>query len=370
MLQQIWDWILQTAALFVTPDWGALIALLPVGIFALVVVWLVVTIRRFRSAAPARRGKGRVTPKTPAGIHMPGPSFAPIFGAIGTALLMFGFVYGGLFLVLGAIGLALTLLYWLAEGIRNYDHDHGTTVPQLPAVVSDGPPPGVHMPGPSFRPILGALGTALLLFGLVYGGWLLAAGVIALVLTLLGWGRDAMHEYDRTVDADRTGHLANGPFPRVPAALLWVIAVVFVGGTLLQTGVLPPKPANGAGGAAGSPGPSAGASAPAPSSGGGGTPSGPPQPTGDVTIHAQNIAFLDTAVTGPAGKPFTIVFVNEDPSTSHNVDIKDASGKQVFQGEIFPGVATKVYDVPALPAGSYPFVCTVHASMTGTLTIQ
>ena len=42
----------------------------------------------------------------------------------------------------------------------------------------------------------------------------------------------------------------------------------------------------------------------------------------------------------------------------------------MFKGEIFSGVATKVYDVPALDAGSYAFVCTVHPTMTGTLTVQ
>jgi len=42
----------------------------------------------------------------------------------------------------------------------------------------------------------------------------------------------------------------------------------------------------------------------------------------------------------------------------------------VFKGEVFPGVATKTYDVPALTAGSYTFSCTVHPSMTGTLTVQ
>jgi plastocyanin len=29
-----------------------------------------------------------------------------------------------------------------------------------------------------------------------------------------------------------------------------------------------------------------------------------------------------------------------------------------------------VYDVPALPAGSYTFACTVHPNMTGSITAQ
>ena len=93
---------------------------------------------------------------------------------------------------LGVLALVLTLLYWLAEGIRIYDHDVGSTVPALPAAIHDGPPPGVHMPGPSFRPILGAIGMAMLMAGLVFGGWLLLAGVLALILTLVGWLVDAV----------------------------------------------------------------------------------------------------------------------------------------------------------------------------------
>ena len=37
-------------------------------------------------------------------------------------------------------------------------------------------------------------------------------------------------------------------------------------------------------------------------------------------------------------------------------------------GDLVTGVATTTYNVPALKAGTYPFVCTVHANMTGTLT--
>ena len=48
----------------------------------------------------------------------------------------------------------------------------------------------------------------------------------------------------------------------------------------------------------------------------------------------------------------------------------DAAGGDAFKGDIFPGVATKVYDVPAIPAGTYTFVCFVHPSMTGTITLK
>ncbi len=46
------------------------------------------------------------------------------------------------------------------------------------------------------------------------------------------------------------------------------------------------------------------------------------------------------------------------------------TGEVVFQGEIFTGVGTKTYDIPALPAGTYAFVCTVHPNMVGVLTIK
>ena len=63
-----------------------------------------------------------------------------------------------------------------------------------------------------------------------------------------------------------------------------------------------------------------------------------------------------------------IAFDNQDPNIPHNVEIKDGGGATVFNGEIFPGVAQRTYDVPALPAGAYTFLCTVHPNMTGTLT--
>ncbi len=70
--------------------------------------------------------------------------------------LFLGLVFGGLALWIGATLMVVTLLFWLREAIRDYDHNEPPQL--LPAVVHQGPPPGVHMPGPSIRPFLGALG--------------------------------------------------------------------------------------------------------------------------------------------------------------------------------------------------------------------
>jgi cytochrome c oxidase subunit II len=101
----------------------------------------------------------------------------------------------------------------------------------------------------------------------------------------------------------------------------------------------------------------------------------PPAPSGAATgqvleLVAQNLAFGSTALQAPAGKAFTIHFVNQDASVPHNVEIKDAAGAQVFKGSLLTGPGDVSYTVPALAAGSYTFNCTVHPNMTGTLTVQ
>jgi cytochrome c oxidase subunit 2 len=108
-----------------------------------------------------------------------------------------------------------------------------------------------------------------------------------------------------------------------------------------------------------------GQATPAPSASGGET--GPV-----LEISALNVAFEQTSLTAPADTPFQISFDNKDNGVPHNVAIhKDSpTGQEVFKGKIFNGPDKQVYDVPALPAGGYAFICSVHPNMTGTLTVQ
>ena len=90
--------------------------------------------------------------------------------------------------------------------------------------------------------------------------------------------------------------------------------------------------------------------------------------TGGTTVVAKDIAYQPTSLTIPAATATAITFDNQD-AAPHNIAIKDASGAQVFKGEIV--TQTKVtYSVNALPAGTYGFWCEVHPNMTGALTVQ
>jgi len=89
-----------------------------------------------------------------------------------------------------------------------------------------------------------------------------------------------------------------------------------------------------------------------------------------IELGAKDIAFTATDLQAPADQAFTIHFKNDDASVPHDVEIKDGGGNVAFKGDIVTGPAETNYSVPALPAGTYTFVCTVHPNMTGTLTVQ
>ena len=362
MIEQLWSDLIEFTTQFVIPDWGALISLLPVFLTIPVFLYITWTIYKWATAGPKRSGKRRLPPVAPPGIHMPGPSFAPFVAAAGMFLLVFGLVAGGIWLAVGGVALVLTLLYWGREALRDYDGipasaGQPVAVGMLPAPAGT-PPEGVHIPPPSFRPILVAIAMTILVAGLIVGGWLILVGFGAIVITGVGWLLDARKEYVAVERADHTGHLDMGGAPKWPKATFAGLAVLVAIGLVFSSGLLPNSQtgteAAPSGEAAG------GGGAPAPAS------EAPEVPAADVTIIAANIDFTTKDVTAPADAPFTIAFDNQD-TVPHDVVIKDDSGGTVFQGEIVTGPKAIVYDVPALPAGGYTFVCSIHPNMTGSL---
>jgi plastocyanin len=350
--------ILDLLTPIVTPDWGALISLIPIGLLLLVLAWFALTVRRFATAGPARRAPARVAPVAPAHIHMPGGSIAPIVLAMGLFLLFFGIVVGGLPLIAGVVLLVLTLLIWGREAVRDYQHVE--PVQMLPAVVHQGPPPGVHMPGPSIRPLMGALGMAALFGGLVAGGPILLIAVIFLIWTLLGWLVDFTAEFRKVEDADRTGHLENIPSRGWPMAGLELFVAIFVVVAVVQSGFLSSLGASAAG-------PGASGASPAASGGAGGG------PTADASVVAKDVKFATHDLSVGSGKAFTIQLQNQDPpGVQHNIQIRKSDGSVIEDQQPIDGGKTIVYQYKALQPGTYTFICKIHPfpDMTGTLTVK
>jgi plastocyanin len=355
--------VLDTLSIFVMPDWKALIALLPVLLALLFLAWFALTFRKFATLGPTRRAPARISPITPASVHMPGGSVAPIVVAFGGFALFLGVVLGGIWLAVGGVVLVMTLLVWMRDALRDYDHLEAAST--LPALIHEGPPPGVHMPGPSIRPLMGALGSAALLGGLVVGGWVLILAVIFLVYTLLGWLFDATAEYRKTVEADTTGHLENIPTIGLPIRTLQVFALAFVLLGLAQAGVFPTGPAAGD---TGTPGASGAPAASDQAGGGGGG-----APAGALLVDAQGFAFIEKTLDAPAGQPFTIYFTNKDPAgTPHDVELRASDGSVLKKQPPTDGGTSQAYTYDALQPGTYTYICSIHPipAMTGTLTVK
>jgi cytochrome c oxidase subunit 1 len=68
-----------------------------------------------------------------------------------------------------------------------------TPTPEAPEGHPDDGP--THVPGPSFWPILLALGIAMSLIGVITKIEVVVIGLIIVVASLTGWVREARHEY-------------------------------------------------------------------------------------------------------------------------------------------------------------------------------
>jgi len=176
--------------------------------------------------------------------------------------------------------------------------------------------------------------------------------------------------------------------PTPPLALLAALAAVAI--AACSSGAAPawtyapapsttPAPSGAAsGGPSGSPASASVAPSVAPSAAGSAASSGSPGAvTLTITAHpgAATAGFDPNKLEGPANKAFTVVFDNEDTTTSpHNWVLMDSTGTKVAIGgdtAFFSGPAKREYQIPALAPGDYPFKCEIHpAVMTGTLTVK
>jgi plastocyanin len=87
-----------------------------------------------------------------------------------------------------------------------------------------------------------------------------------------------------------------------------------------------------------------------------------------VALAATELAFSTNHLSAPSGKSFTLSFDNQAAGVSHNVAILTSGGKVLFHGSLVAGPHRVTYQVPALKAGHYRFICEVHPQqMTGTL---
>jgi plastocyanin len=128
--------------------------------------------------------------------------------------------------------------------------------------------------------------------------------------------------------------------------------------------------------AAPSPAPSVAPSvAPSASSAGSATPSGGAAGlTVTAAIGATTGGFVPTTLETAAGTAFGLTFDNQDNQAPHNLILQNPDGSAVaVEGDtaFFTGPGQRVYQVPALTAGAYKYICQVHpTTMVGTLTAQ
>jgi len=91
-----------------------------------------------------------------------------------------------------------------------------------------------------------------------------------------------------------------------------------------------------------------------------------------LKIVAASNRWDTSALSAPAAKIWHLELTNQERTVPHNFTV---SSGPAYEERIYgtPNVkkGTFRYDIPALPAGSYLFMCTLHANtMTGTLAIQ
>jgi len=381
----LWTQFLNILSQVISPNWNDLLQYMPLLLIGLLLLSMAALVRMWqhnaainqpRVPAPAMSGA------PPAGVHLPGPSPWPFVLPIG-ALLIFvsvalptaGLPVNPILLVLGLAVAAAGIVGWYRDANREWRRvevgAHGAGAygavgagvhpgGVLPATVSEPadihePPPGVHLPGPSPWPFFAPIGLMFVFMGFVFGPWLILGGLIMSVIAVAGWYRDAGSEYRQVEEGHLPEPRTRDPEKAFPKQLLRVyagVAAITLFLTLLPflLSFLPKSAAN------------------AQASGGRVV----PVTTTPIISASSAASFEQSEVVVAAGKPLTLTFDNKNAAVPHNVAIFDgpSEAKTLFAGEIVTGPKQIVYNVPALPAGSYYFSCQVHPNMHGTITAK
>ncbi|HEX4100187.1 MAG TPA: cupredoxin domain-containing protein [Pseudonocardiaceae bacterium] len=102
-----------------------------------------------------------------------------------------------------------------------------------------------------------------------------------------------------------------------------------------------------------------GGGAGSPAGGGGGPATAPSSPS---TIVMKNFTFMPTPLTVAPGTKITVINQDQAP---HTVTADDKS----FDSGTISGGQRGEFTAPTKP-GSYPYICTIHQYMKGTLIVQ
>jgi plastocyanin len=84
------------------------------------------------------------------------------------------------------------------------------------------------------------------------------------------------------------------------------------------------------------------------------------QPAADATIKIHNFKFEPADLSIPIGKTVQFINVDEEPHTATSTD-GTFNSKALDSNETWNYTATK--------PGTYPYICSIHPFMKGTLTV-
>jgi uncharacterized cupredoxin-like copper-binding protein len=96
------------------------------------------------------------------------------------------------------------------------------------------------------------------------------------------------------------------------------------------------------------------------------------QPAGSIKVTLTEFKFDPSSIDAKAGK--VVFFLVNGGTTSHDMAIRDSTGKTIAQSELISAGDSFVFTVNNVPAGTYDFLCTqpghADAGMKGTLAVS